>query len=317
MQALVAAVFRKLQSIPTEAESRSQTLPSTSQLPIAETESLHMAAPDPTSGSIPAASTPTPPDDASQQGSIQTEKNKSLADDNQSQLPYGLPSIRELLRVLISLLDPYDNQHTDSMRLMALGIINIAFEIGGRSIGRFPSLRAMVADDLCKHLFQLARTENVAMLSATLRAITTIFDTNRQHLKLQQELFLAFIMDRLVAVPGKENELELDKQTWDSDLSTANIASSSTSGGLASSNGGSSNLNIPRRDSAASPAPSLKAREHQQHNPEGRALLMEHLCLFAREPEASIHLWVNYDCDQESEDLWERMVRFMARVSLL
>ena len=205
MQALVAAVFRKLQSIPTEAESSSQSLPSTNQQSVAETESLHMAAPDPTSGSIPAASTPTPPDDSSQPGISHIEKSKPLADDNQSQLPYGLPSIRELLRVLISLLDPYDNQHTDSMRLMALGIINIAFEIGGRSIGRFPSLRAMVADDLCKHLFQLARTENVAMLSATLRAITTIFDTNRQHLKLQQELFLAFIMDRLVAVPGKEN----------------------------------------------------------------------------------------------------------------
>ena len=41
------------------------------------------------------------------------------------------------------------------MRLMALGLLNIAFEIGGQSIGRFPSLRAMVADHLCKHLFQV------------------------------------------------------------------------------------------------------------------------------------------------------------------
>jgi brefeldin A-resistance guanine nucleotide exchange factor 1 len=69
--------------------------------------------------------------------------------------PYGVASIKELLRVLISLLNPHDQQHTDSMRLMALGLLNIAFEVAGTSIGRFPSLRAMVADHLCKHLFQV------------------------------------------------------------------------------------------------------------------------------------------------------------------
>jgi brefeldin A-resistance guanine nucleotide exchange factor 1 len=38
---------------------------------------------------------------------------------------------------------------------MALGFLNVAFEIGGKSIGRFPVLRAMVADELCKYLFQV------------------------------------------------------------------------------------------------------------------------------------------------------------------
>ena len=57
--------------------------------------------------------------------------------------------------MLISLLNPHDQQHTDSMRLMALGLLNVAFEIGGKSIGRFPVLRAMVADELCKYLFQV------------------------------------------------------------------------------------------------------------------------------------------------------------------
>ncbi|KAF9579932.1 GDP/GTP exchange factor for ARF, partial [Lunasporangiospora selenospora] len=49
---------------------------------------------------------------------------------------YGLPSIRELLRVLISLLNPHDQQHTDRMRLMALSILDVALETGGRSISR-------------------------------------------------------------------------------------------------------------------------------------------------------------------------------------
>ena len=71
--------------------------------------------------------------------------------------PFGLPSIRELLRVLISLLNPHDHQHTDTMRLMALSILNVAFEVGGRTTGQFESLRNLVVDDLCKSLFQVIR----------------------------------------------------------------------------------------------------------------------------------------------------------------
>ena len=69
--------------------------------------------------------------------------------------PYGLPAIRELLRVLISLLNPHEHKHTDSMRLMALSILNVAFEVGGKSISRFETLRTLVADEFCKYLFQV------------------------------------------------------------------------------------------------------------------------------------------------------------------
>lgn len=71
--------------------------------------------------------------------------------------PYGLPAIRELLRVLISLLNPHEHKHTDSMRLMALSILNVAFEVGGKSISRFEILRSLVADDFCKYLFQVPK----------------------------------------------------------------------------------------------------------------------------------------------------------------
>lgn len=67
--------------------------------------------------------------------------------------PYGLPAIRELLRVLISLLNPHEHKHTDSMRLMALSILNVAFEVGGKSISRFEILRSLVADDFANICF--------------------------------------------------------------------------------------------------------------------------------------------------------------------
>ena len=40
--------------------------------------------------------------------------------------PYAIPSIKELFRVVIDLLDPHDKSHTDPMRIMALRIIDVA-----------------------------------------------------------------------------------------------------------------------------------------------------------------------------------------------
>ncbi|SAL99274.1 hypothetical protein [Absidia glauca] len=87
------------------------------------------------------------------------ERNDRIEDTQQNQdqaplRPYGLPAIRELLRVLISLVNPHEHKHTDSMRMMALGILNVAFEVGGRSISRFEGLCGLVTDEFCKFLFQ-------------------------------------------------------------------------------------------------------------------------------------------------------------------
>ena len=70
--------------------------------------------------------------------------------------PYGLPTILELLRVLIALLNPSDQAHTDSMRLSALAVLNTALEVGGTSLGRWPELREGVRDEGCRHLFQVS-----------------------------------------------------------------------------------------------------------------------------------------------------------------
>ncbi|KAF9049397.1 Sec7-domain-containing protein [Hymenopellis radicata] len=95
---------------------------------------------------------------------------------------YGLPSILELLRVLVNVLDPNDQKHTDSTRLTVLGILNTAFEEAGPRIPDFPSLKALIIDPGCKFLFQLARSDNTSVLHAALRTISTMFDTMRRHL---------------------------------------------------------------------------------------------------------------------------------------
>ena len=75
--------------------------------------------------------------------------------------PYGLPSVKELLTFLISLLNPSDRHNTDTMRSMGLTILSIALEVGGVSINKFPSLVTLVRDRLSKQLFGLVNSREV------------------------------------------------------------------------------------------------------------------------------------------------------------
>jgi len=322
MQAMVSAVFSRLRSLPDDAG-----LPAFASSAASATDSvshqddhaglgLRMAAPNPRSANIPAAEDKQNGELAAEQGGYDPARDpvpahdrfefeaaglpaEEVVDDDEAEpSPFGLASIQELLRVLISLLNPHDQQHTDSMRLMALGLLNIAFEVAGRSIGRFPALRAMVADQLCKHLFQLARSDNLQLLSTSLRVITNIFDTMREHLRLQQELFLSFLLDRLVqplpsTAPGTrkaEVEAALDQATWGAG----------------------------ERDPGVVTGKERERWERERERTgreaaEARELMLDILGHFARGEYDMADLWVNYDCNVEGEDLAERLIKFFSR----
>jgi brefeldin A-resistance guanine nucleotide exchange factor 1 len=80
--------------------------------------------------------------------------------------PHGLPTILELLRVLIALLNPSDQAHTDSMRLCALAILNTALEVGGVTLGKWPELREGLRDEGCRYLFQVSQVGIIFMMYA-------------------------------------------------------------------------------------------------------------------------------------------------------
>ena len=202
----------------------------------------------------------------------------------------GLPSIIELLRVLVNILDPNDQVHTDSTRLTALGILNAAFESAGSRICDYPSLEGLVLDSGCKFLFQLARSENIAVLHEALRVISTIFETMRPHLKLQQELFLAFSIDRL-ASPVVATQVN-------------------RKGAFSPAPG------IPATDTPPLPESPAPAR-HPKVSPargETRALLLETLSHISRHSSFMVDVYTNYDCDINCENLFERLIEFLTKV---
>lgn len=205
----------------------------------------------------------------------------------------------ELLRVLINILDPTDQAHTDSTRLTALRILNVAFEVAGARLLDYPSLSSLVFDHGCKYLFQLARSDNPPVLQTTLRTISTMFETMRKDLKLQQELFLAFTIDRLAPpeLGGKPPVRPGAPPRPGTPMATPRL------GAIA--------------DAELDKAPSTPRILAAPARGDTRELLLETLSLISRHPSFMVDLYVNYDCDMNCEDMFERLIDFATKVCIV
>ncbi|CDO70750.1 hypothetical protein BN946_scf184798.g65 [Trametes cinnabarina] len=218
---------------------------------------------------------------------------------------YGLPSILELLRVLINILDPNDKAHTDSTRSTALRTLNVAIETAGQRICAYPSLSALILDHGCKYLFQLARSDHPVILQTALRTIATMFETMRPKLKLQQELFLAFTIDRLAppTAPFAKNMPLAQRALTNSPRPSGSVPSTPHLGPTP-----------PELDSEKTPStPRLLVPPARGDT---RELLLETLCQISRHSSFMVDLYVNYDCDMNCENMFERFIEFSAKVSL-
>ena len=93
-----------------------------------------------------------------------------------------------VMRFLSLLSDPRSNGRAECV--LSLSLINIALEAGGGDLGRIPALVRVMRGDLCKHLLQNSQTEDLNVLSLTLRVVFNLFNSIKDHLKIQLEVFL-------------------------------------------------------------------------------------------------------------------------------
>ncbi|XP_029464878.1 Golgi-specific brefeldin A-resistance guanine nucleotide exchange factor 1 isoform X2 [Rhinatrema bivittatum] len=133
-------------------------------------------------------------------------------------VPYGLPCIRELFRFLISLINPHDRHNSEVMIHMGLQLITVALE--SAPIANYLSLLGLVRDELCRHLFQLLSVERLNLYAASLQACFLLFESMREHLKFQLEMYVKKLMD-IITVENpkmpyemKEMALEAIVQLW-------------------------------------------------------------------------------------------------------
>lgn len=204
----------------------------------------------------------------------------------------------------MNILDPHDRVHTDSTRLLALGVLNTSFEVSGSRLGDFPTLRTMILDHGCKYLFQLAQSENSSVFQLTLRTISTMMNALRKHLKLQQELFLAYTLDRLAPpMTGKPSRLGTPVPK--------------------------SGFFSPRPGTPRSHSPSLERVDETEvdkgspipNRPSviparggARDLLLETLSQISSHPGYLVELFSNYDCDINAENLFDRVLELLTKV---
>ena len=216
--------------------------------------------------------------------------------------PYALPSIKELFRVLIDLLDPHNKSHTDPMRVMALRIIDVALEVAGPAIAAQPVLAELVQDPLCRHLFQLVKSDNMVLLNSSLRLAGTLLATCRKLLKLQQELFLSYLVACLHPRVDIPQEPGIDPSLYEGVPQSPGLARPAPS----QPNSG-----------RATPVP-IKDRqklglEGGSRRPEAREAMVENIGTLIRLPSFMVELFINYDCDVDRQDLCEDMVGLLSR----
>lgn len=105
-------------------------------------------------------------------------------------VPYGLPSVRELLRFLISLINPLERQNSEAMIHIGLKLLTVAFETAADAIASVPSLLPLIQDETCRHLFALLGSERVSVLAAACRLCFLLFESARHRLKFQLETYV-------------------------------------------------------------------------------------------------------------------------------
>ncbi|NWQ95299.1 GBF1 factor, partial [Burhinus bistriatus] len=133
-------------------------------------------------------------------------------------VPYGLPCIRELFRFLISLTNPHDRHNSEVMIHMGLQLLTVALE--SAPIANCQSLLGLVKEDLCRHLFQLLSVERLNLYATSLRVCFLLFESMREHLKFQLEMYVKKLME-IITVENpkmpyemKEMALEAIVQLW-------------------------------------------------------------------------------------------------------
>ena len=127
-----------------------------------------------------------------------------------------------------------------------------------------------------------------------------MIETMRPKLKLQQELFLAFTVDRLAPppIPGKSQfglGLRGSPRPGTPTLGTPKL--------------GPANPDLDLDKAPATPRLLVAPARGDT-----RELLLETLLLISRQPSFMVDLYSNYDCDMNCENMFERLIDFAAKV---
>ncbi|KAL7540223.1 hypothetical protein ACHAXR_009956 [Thalassiosira sp. AJA248-18] len=110
------------------------------------------------------------------------------------------PALVAIMHRLATLADPL--LHEDDTCVLALSLVNIALEtmsdVDALSV-RYPRLLSIMQNDLCRNLLRLSTSTDLTILGLSLRVIFNLFNSIKDHLKVQLEVFLTSVHLRILS----------------------------------------------------------------------------------------------------------------------
>lgn len=121
---------------------------------------------------------------------------------------YGVVCLRKIILHLAHLIG-YSNKadlNLKEKRCLGLFLMNTALETAGENIGLHQDLISVIQDEVCKSLLINSATDDLFILSLTLRVVFNLFQSVKQHLKVQQEVFFNSIHLKVAAAYEESND---------------------------------------------------------------------------------------------------------------
>ena len=100
--------------------------------------------------------------------------------------------------------------------MLGLTLINVVLETAGETLTSHSQIVALLQSDLCKFLLQNSQTDSLEVLSLTLRVVFNLFNSMKNHLKVQLEVFFTSVHLRIASTPistlrsAEQKELALE-----------------------------------------------------------------------------------------------------------
>ncbi|KAF4033714.1 Sec7 domain [Phytophthora infestans] len=118
--------------------------------------------------------------------------------------PYGVPLLERILHFISGLISPTENEEMTCV--LGLRLINVVLETAGTGLGSHLCLVSVLQGDLSKFLLQNSETEELGILSLTLRVVFNLFNSIKDHLKVQLEVFFTSVHMRIIDSPSCSDE---------------------------------------------------------------------------------------------------------------
>ncbi|KAJ1914583.1 GDP/GTP exchange factor for ARF [Mycoemilia scoparia] len=269
--------------------------------------------------------------------------NEDLSGEGGEISPYSMPSIIEVFRVLVQLLNPKDLKFTDTMRLMALNALNVAFNVAGTSLSKHPPFRLVTLDSLCRYLLLILAGNQVNLIPSALRLQSVLFHTHKKFCKHQIELFLCQTIGRLMepvsmSSTSRNGSVEPQGNHRDGKHTSGAVGSSSSGPMDLNTSFESGNVSGHSADSSYASLFDISSFDRIAHSEQVslyhemslrrgvrgkiahghvRRLLLEGFHhLLTSDESFLLDLWVNYDCDQQHGNLCSFLIKFIAHNSI-